>query len=191
MIRRRGAFTLIELLVVITIMMILAGTTTAAIFKVRSIMQTKAAKVDIRTITMALAAYQRELGSYPPDDVIPETGWSADPYGLNEVLVYYLGRKHMVGGNVYGPYIEFKTHRLVDRDGDGFDEYLDPFRNHYEYAENRSNTTPFAANKRNKGSYDIVSPGRDGVLGGSITAADGYLSPGVDAEKDNITNWSK
>jgi prepilin-type N-terminal cleavage/methylation domain-containing protein len=203
MFRKRRGFTLIELLVVTSIIMLLAGTTTVAIFKVRTIMQAKAAKVDIRTMTMALAAYRRELGRYPPDSIDGVPSWTVDPdcapeehcRASNEALVYYLGRKHVKGANVYGPYMDFKQSRLVNRNASdetdvAYVEYLDPFGRYYLYAEN----TPGVG--RNKGSYDIVSPGRDGRLGGTMSAASGYTevtTGGVreQQERDNISNWSK
>ena len=211
--RRGGAFTLIELLMVTSIIMLLAGTMTVAIFKVRSIMQAKAGKVDIRTMTMALAAYRRELGRYPPDSVTGAIAWSVDANftpenhcrDSNEALVYYLGRKHVKGANVYGPYMEFKEARLVNRDkgeeqatktGVLYPEYIDPFGRYYLYAENLSQQKVGGSGVgRNVGSYDIVSPGRDGTLGGTMSAAGGYVEATAGAlrgqQRDNISNWSK
>ncbi len=200
MFQKRRGFTLIELLVVTSIIMILAGTMTIAIFKVRTIMQGKAVKVDIRTMTMALAAYQRELGRYPPDSVAGNGIWSVDAdytnendaRASNEALVYYLGRKHVKGANVYGPYMEFKESRLADRDGNDYEEYLDSFGRYYLYAENKSVQNPNGTGEgRNVGSYDIVSAGRDGRLGGTMSAAKGYEVADVPEQRDNITNWSK
>ncbi|MHC4200546.1 MAG: prepilin-type N-terminal cleavage/methylation domain-containing protein [Planctomycetota bacterium] len=205
MFQTRRGFTLIELLVVTSIIMILAGTMTVAIFKVRTIMQSKAAKVDIRTMTMALAAYQRELGRYPPDSITGDVLWSVDAdfsnendaRASNEALIYYLGRKHVKGANVYGPYMEFKQSRLVNRNagtetGTEYPEYLDPFGRYYLYAENKSVQNPDGTGKgRNKGSYDIVCAGRDGQLGGTMSATEGYVTADVEQEKDNISNWSK
>ncbi len=209
MFQERRGFTLIELLVVTSIIMLLAGTMTVAVFKVRTIMQGKGAKVDIRTMTMALAAYRRELGRYPPDSITGDVLWSVDAdcanendaRASNEALVYYLGRKHPKGANVYGPYMEFKESRLVNRNagtetGVKYVEYLDPFGRYYLYAENRSAQNPDGTGKgRNVGSYDIVSAGRDGTLGGTMSAAEGYVEAGAGVrqaqEKDNISNWSR
>ncbi len=185
----KAGFTLIELLIVLAIVMVLAGLATGTIFALQRKARERAVKIDIQTFTMALAVYHRELGGYPTDD-ITLLGGTADPVrGLNEALVYHLSRK-LKGGD-YGPYMEFQKERLDDKDNDGFDEYYDPFGNLYEYAENESD--PMRPG-RNKGSYDLVSPGRDELLGGIITAADGYVEA-TEAnrtyERDNLSNWSK
>jgi general secretion pathway protein G len=176
--RGSGGFTLIELLVVMGIILILAGIITSTVFAFQRIMREKAASVDIQTFTMGLAAYKRDLGSYPPAD-ITLVGGSAT-HGLNEVLYYYLGRKHLKGANFYGPYVTFKTRRLADVDGDGIKEYQDTFGTYYEYAVNPT------------GGYDIVSPGPDGRLGGTIDAVDGYVPTEDDPfGKDDITKRSE
>jgi len=150
----RGGFTLIELMVVMAIMLILAGLITSTIFVFKRIMQRKGAKVDISTFTMGLAAYKRDLGSYPPVDI------GGAQYSANEVLHYYLGRKHLKGANYYGPYVTFKTRRLRDADGDGLLEYPDPFGGYYEYGL----VTEVATGEVLR--YEIVSPGYDGEMGG-------------------------
>jgi type II secretory pathway pseudopilin PulG len=201
--RRQGAatpgrgprgFTLIELLVVVTIIMVLVGLLSAAIFSVKRSTLVKAAKFDLKTFSMALAQYRRELGRYPPDSGastdIPDApvGWT-DSNAMNEVLVYYLGSKLQRGANYYGPYMEFKKGRLKDTDGDGLHEYQDPFGGIYSYAENASELSEVGMNPRG---YDLVSPGPDGELGGTMDPANGYESPEPieAAEEDNIANFS-
>ena len=61
--------------------------------------------------------------------------------------------------------MELKGARLVDSDGDGFPEYCDPYGNPYVYAENASDRPPGGVNR---GSFDLVSRGPDGQLGGTI-----------------------
>ena len=140
---RPGGFTLIELLVVIGIMLLLAGIISSVVFALRRRIRMQAASCDIKSFTMGLAAYRHDLGSYPPAD-ITLVGGTAE-YGLNEALVYYLGRRIIKGANLYGPYVNFKASRLRDDDGDGFKEYLDPFGTHYLYALNPSGTTTSSA----------------------------------------------
>ena len=163
--RRRGrstgreGFTLIELLVVMAIMMILTGMITSTIFIFKRMMQAKAADADIRTFTMGLAAYKKELGAYPPSDAGSWIG--SDEFRRNELLHYYLGRRHLKGANFYGPYVKFKAKRLRDEDSpkDGYEEYPDPFGGLYEYGlVTDADGVPVR--------YEIVAPGRDGLLGG-------------------------
>lgn len=150
----------------------------------------KPASVDVKILTMALAAYQRELGAYPPDDITGVGG--STEHGMNEALVFYLGRKHVKGYNCYGPYMEFRKAHVTDDDNDGFKEFRDPWGNLFLYAENKSHKTPTGMNPE---SFDLVSPGPDGELGGTISPATGYVPAatpeGKAREKDNITNWGR
>lgn len=176
-----GGFTLIELLVVMGIMMVLAGMITSAVFAFRRITQKKGAGVDIQTFTMGLAAYRKDLGAYPPDDIMEADGTPTAKYGFNEVIYHFLGTRLVKGANLYGPYVTFKTKRLVDEDGDGFMEYLDTFGTHYNYA------------LRPNGEYDIVSPGPDGEFGGTIAVGTGFVpaEPASPHATDNITQRSE
>jgi prepilin-type N-terminal cleavage/methylation domain-containing protein len=184
--RSRG-FTLIELMVVMTIVAILAGLIMATVLGQRDRIRRKAIGVEISNLCSALEAYRKDLKEYPPDAIPGES--QADS---NEALVYWLGRKQKRGLNTYGPYMEFKRSRLTDADGDGFQEYRDTFDNLYLYAENESQT---AKNERdgltnpevgtNPRTFDLVSPGPDGALGGTITTAGGFVAnPAADANSD-------
>jgi prepilin-type N-terminal cleavage/methylation domain-containing protein len=187
--RRSTGFTLVELLVVLSIIVLLAGIVSGAALTFRRIMQNKAAAWDIKTFSIALAAYKLDFGRYPPDDFIPDTASTAwDPkFGMNEVLYYYLGLRHQKGLNMCGPYGKFREKRLVDEDGDGFKEYLDPYGGLYYYAENASD--PIRPGKH-KDSYDIVSPGLDGMLGAEdvMTTEGGYEPTEDPFEEDNVSN---
>ena len=90
-----------------------------------------AAAVDKTVFAMGLAGYQRDLGAYPPDDITSVGGSAED--GANEVINYYLGRRHSLGANFYGPYVVFDKKRLADTDEDGFPEYRDPWKFPAEY----------------------------------------------------------
>ncbi len=141
---------------------------------------------DVQTFRISLDAYYRDLGAYPPDDV--ESVGGATEYGTNEVIHYYLGRKHLVNENFYGPYASFKESRLTDEDQDGFPEYRDPRGCLYLYV--RREDWPQGGASRG---YDLVNAGPDGILGGRMVPGKGYVpatSPeGKAAEADNITNW--
>ncbi|MHC4504602.1 MAG: prepilin-type N-terminal cleavage/methylation domain-containing protein [Planctomycetota bacterium] len=187
---RRGAFTLLEVLVVIVIIAILAGICFGVIQAIRARAMRGGTRAEIDALSSALEVYRLQLGSYPSDDITRVGGSPAN--GPSEVLVYYLHRRLPKGANRYGPYMKFKAAKLVDSDGDGFPEYCDPYGNPYVYAENASDRPPGGVNP---GSFDIVSRGPDGVLGGTISPATGYVpatSPaGKAQEKDNITNWGR
>ena len=107
---------------------------------------------------------------------------------MNEVLVYYLTRPQTTAkGVLVNPFMGLGPGRLIDADGDGFMEFLDPWGGLYLYAENASHKKPTGMNPA---SFDLVSPGPDGVLGGTITPASGYVPAttpgGITAGADDI-----
>lgn len=67
MTRRRMGFTLVELLVVITIIGILAGLVTVAVFAARRTARNAAINLEIKEFDRGLNAYKEKYGSYPPD----------------------------------------------------------------------------------------------------------------------------
>ncbi|MHC4253392.1 MAG: prepilin-type N-terminal cleavage/methylation domain-containing protein [Planctomycetota bacterium] len=188
--RRGHAFTLLELLVAMAILLILAGVVfgVARAFHLRSL--ERITREDIGALEMGLAQYRRDWGAYPPDDIAAAGG--AAPNAMNEALVHFLCRRIIRSASTYGPYADIGKGRFADSDTDGFLELRDPYGNLYEYAENASHSTPTGANPR---SYDIVSPGHDGALGGTISPATGYVPAATPAakalEEDNVTSWGK
>jgi type II secretory pathway pseudopilin PulG len=186
--RRGNAFTLIELIVVMSIIMILAGLIFGVVRAVYLRSLANATRMDIKAMEIGLAQYRKDWGAYPPDDIAVAGGTA--PNEMNEALVYFLNRKIIKNASTYGPYSEFRESRLVDSEPDGFPELRDPYGNLYQYAENASHATSTGANPK---SYDIVSPGHDGLLGGTISPATGYVPAttpaGKAAEADNITSW--
>lgn len=190
--RTGDAFTLIELIVVMSILMILAGLIFAVARAVylRSLAATT--RADITALKIGLVQYRRDWGAYPPDDIAVAAVGGSAPNEMNEALVHFLCRRIVRGASTYGPYVEIGEGRFDDSDGDPFPELRDPYGNLYQYAENASHATPTGVNQR---SYDIVSPGHDGALGGTISPATGYVpattAEGKAAEADNITNWGK
>ncbi len=145
------------------------------------------AQRDLAELSTAITRYREDLGAYPPDD-ITLAGGSAEN-GMSEVLVHYLARSHQKDGCVYGPYVHIAKDQLADRHDDDFPEYNDPWGNLYLYAENASHEKPTGMNPK---SFDLVSPGPDGELGGTISPATGYVpatsNEGKAQEKDNVTN---
>jgi prepilin-type N-terminal cleavage/methylation domain-containing protein len=181
--RRSTGFTLLELAVAVAILAILGALSAAVV--VDQIRKTEMARtrMEIGSIGSVAELYRGALGAYPPDTVPGEP-----EAGSNEALVYWLTREHRRGMNTYGPYLGAKQVLLADTDGDGFPEYRDPFGNLYLYAENASQT---AKNERegvanpevgaNPRGFDVVSAGRDGLLGGTISPETGFVE---DAAKD-------
>ncbi|MHC5053676.1 MAG: type II secretion system protein [Planctomycetota bacterium] len=188
--RKGNAFTLLELLVAMAILLILAGIVFGVARAVYLRTLEGGTQADIKALELGLAAYRKHFGAYPPDDVTLVGGSAAN--GMNEAMVYHLCRKLVRGVNTYGPLAAIKDGRFEDSDGDGFRELRDPYGNLYGYGENASHPTPTGANPR---SYDIVSPGHDGALGGTISPATGYVPAATPAakalEEDNVTSWGK
>ncbi|MHC4253393.1 MAG: hypothetical protein ACYS9X_30110 [Planctomycetota bacterium] len=183
--RSRRGISVSEVLGLAFVLAIIVGLVTTCLFGSRKLPR-RAAGVDIMTFAMGLAAYHRDFGAYPPDDMTAIGGSAED--GANEVIFCYLGRKHRVGESFYGPYVTFKPRQLTDEDSDGFQEYRDPWGGVYVYAQR----TPAPGEKPPR-FFDIASPGPDGGLGGRMVPGKGYVpatSPaGKAAEADNVTNW--
>lgn len=187
-IRRAAAFTLLELLIVAAIILVLTTIVAAALLSVGG--ARKVAMAEIKSLSMAIEAYRHELGAYPTDDAVALGG--TPEHRMSEALVHHLGRRITKGANSYGPYMLFREKRLTNADTDGFPEYPDPWGRPYLYAENASEPTRPGMNPA---SYDLVSAGLDGELGGAISPATGYVPAstpeGKECEKDNVTNWGK
>jgi prepilin-type N-terminal cleavage/methylation domain-containing protein len=187
----RRAFTLIELVVVMAILLVLAGLifAVARAFYLRGL--EAGTRADIKSLEMGLTQYRKDWGAYPPDDIAVAGGTA--PNEMNEALVHFLCRKIIRPASTYGPYAEIGEGRFGDSEPDGFRELRDPYGNLYQYAENASHSG--AVTGANPRSYDIVSPGYDGELGGTISPATGYVAAttpeGKAAEADNITSWGK
>jgi len=145
------------------------------------------ARADIKCFTVGLAAYRRDVGAYPPDD-ITAIGGSAE-YGMSEALVHYLGKRLSKGSDFYGPYVHFKTRQLTDKDADGFQEYRDPWGGPWLYARRTPSSGTPDGETPPRG-YDLASPGRDGDLGGRMVPGKGYgpatTPEGKAAEADNV-----
>lgn len=204
--RSRGGFTLIELLVVVAIISILATLGVGAALRVRKNVKMKTVRLEITSIEMALAAYKKEFRRYPPDRFPSETATALSAMDggdedYSETLVYYLGSTLEVTQEfgiltTKGPYIEFKGN-LLDNDGDGLKGIENPYGGWIMYAENASSNigkeeSEFVGKKPK--SFDIVSSGPDGILGGSLEVVEDdlvYTPDNSEHAEDDITNWSK
>lgn len=145
------------------------------------------AAVELAAIGRALMTFREEVGAFPPDDIALRGGWPTFDEG--ETLAYHLGRRFMIKtGQSFGPYMYMAAERLSDVDGDGFEEFPDPWGGAYVYVLRKP-----APGENPPRFFDIASPGPDGVLGGVMVPGTGYVPAttpaGKAAEADNITNW--
>jgi hypothetical protein len=177
-------------IVLYVLALLLLGLVVGVIRSARRRATAAATALELAQVTAALKLYWADHSAYPPDD-ITLVGGSAR-YGTNEVLVHYLARELKVKGRIRPPYLSISGERLADEDFDGFQEYRGLLGNLYRYAENASHEKPTGKNPK---TYDLVNPGPDGELGGTILPATGYvpaITPkGKAREKDNVTSWSR
>ena len=169
--------TLIELLVVMFIMAILMAFIATVLINIGSTPRKKKALADIAKLSMALAEYKMHFGDYPPDtgyglDMTGATGArpvyensagvnvpTYDPGGLWRYLCKRV--KDPKTGRLVGPFLEeWPQTQLMPYNDDlaGASRYLiDPWGNPYGFIGNRKRVL------HSPGSFDIFSPGPDGV----------------------------
>jgi hypothetical protein len=90
-------------------------------------------------------------------------------------------------------FVRFRGKRLPAGKRGASPEYVDPFDPRViivKYPQYSSLTKPTGMNPK---SFDLVSPGPDGELGGTISPGTGYVPAttrrGKARQKDNVTNW--
>ncbi|MBS3764193.1 MAG: type II secretion system protein, partial [Planctomycetes bacterium] len=173
--RRRAhrAFTLVEMLVVIAVIGILAAMLMPAIHAARVAAKKGATKTEIRGLETAFVAYERDWNAYPPNNNFDGDA-TVDANDSEEAIVYYLGTTFRVsasGSEVSATknadaYFNFQADRLLDSDGDGNEEYRDPFRedrtvNCFRF-DNNDDEGSWDASNINSNTVDIWSAGYDG-----------------------------
>ena len=153
---KRGGFTLIELLVVIAIISILAGLLLGVVMTAPDRARRAVAGTQLKGLEVAIRQYDFDFGQYPPDTAAAARGEIDAGLDLSsECLVEFLGtayrrRPNPAKGEVQssrncGPYFEFPEDSLVDRDGDGRLEFVDPWGRPYEYDNVRDDPAGYTA----------------------------------------------
>jgi prepilin-type N-terminal cleavage/methylation domain-containing protein len=190
-----GGFTLIELLVVISIISILAGLVVATLPRIIQSSKIVTTQGMLAGIQQALASYRQTHAAFPPDRH-PLLDRSS------ECLVYYLSGPTIVYGPGAPPptypwthslfrdgssagtgrragfcYYSFDRDRLVDRDGDGAPELIDPWMTTVLY-----NAGPFADGPFNQHGAAVHNPGQADLL---AAGPDRRLGT-----QDDIANWN-
>lgn len=172
---KKEGFTILEMMAVIAIIAILAGILIPAVTTVRKNANKVKAKALISHLVTAIESYKSDAGFYPADHISVNLA--------SEALYIYLTNRFYdsVANEYYGPYIEPKTDWVGDSDGDGNSEFVDPWENPYEY---EADTDALAATRppfHNVYTFDIYSPGPDGVTGAGFAAGN---------QPDDINNWN-
>ncbi len=236
--RRRG-FTLVEMLVVVVIITILAAILVPAIFYAQRSARNARIATEIATMKQGFEAYNVKFQEYPPnfDDATKVTnhlrfcfgrrsGSDVTPTGLDaaEALVFWLrgyrsDQSLPVGGDAATAkdvtnrvsFFEFDRSRLVDSDGDGYQEYVAPYCQNVPYvffsSKNYSGASFGTAGAstgvvrpylRDGGSeyvepntFQIVAAGQDGKFGSGSSTGQFPGGTNYSAEDgDNIATFS-
>jgi type II secretory pathway pseudopilin PulG len=144
-----------EILMVIVIISILAAFLLPAVVNSHRQAKVAACKSEVKSLGMAIDAFQSDFGEYPPTDFAFNTatgqfdGPAYGDYAYSEALVQCLGNKftrgvgdsdtrginRIIGGAPVnsGPYFEMKVKQLTDLDFDGYPELADEWGNPYIY----------------------------------------------------------
>lgn len=175
----RNGFTLIEMLAVLTIIAIVSGLFVAV--GGPALVRAKKGKAQALISAMEIAAsmYKAERGSWPPYDYIEDDTTGHTVATGAECLYFYLGRQLTIGGQKYGPYMDFREQDLSDLGGGRY-KVIDPWGEDYSYYANNDNDPTTTPPYHNKNSIDIFSKGPDKTTGAGASA-------GTDA--DDVNNW--
>ncbi len=177
--RSHRAFTLVELLVVIGIIALLMGLLLPVIAAVLNKSKRAIATQNCRSIEMALEAYRADFDAYPPDYFPSSNG--------SEVLFYHLCRIHrpqvktsdgrvIDGESRRGTYLDPQKFTLAEGTG-GRPKLVSPYGGEYSY----SMQVDSDGQKRR---YILIDPGADKILGGQLSATQGFVSANADQNRD-------
>lgn len=177
--RSPRAFTLVELLIVVGIIGLLIGLLLPVIRAALQKTKRAAAQNTYQMISMALEQYRADFDAYPPDNVPSGNG--------SEVLFHYLCR-------VMRPQVTTPDGRVIDAEH-RLGSYLDPQK--FEISKGASGSpkllSPYGGDYSyslqidsdgQKRRYILIDPGADKLLGGQLTAKEGFVNAHGDANRD-------
>jgi hypothetical protein len=124
----------------------------------------------VELIAIALERYYADFRAYPPED--PRSSDSS------ELLVKLLLEPVVANGREYGPYILMSPSQISDANGDGNPELFSSYGGKYFYG------------LKDDGSFVIVDPGKDRLLGGSFSKQHGFVSDSRDVNGDGVSDHS-
>ena len=156
---KKRAFTILELVIVVGIVAILISLLFPALKAHFEGARINEAKAQLLVLKAALAQYQREFGDYPPSSGY---GNSSDNAG-NEIMLACLRPRLRI--RPFTKEIKEKegiiARWLGDTDGDGWPEFLDPWKNPWIYFH-PSDYSRGAVYYTRKGKRITVEPARKG-----------------------------
>ncbi len=178
--RAHSGFTIVELLVVISIILFLLAMMAGVFLRTTKMAKAKAANALIQKVAIALARYQAEWRTLPPDNGygLPQNGGIVGGKVLYDAgtLWRYLGCELTVNGQTYGPYTQFNANELVAfTDANGAPAYLvvDPWKNPIGYVGDPDRVV------HNRDTFDLFSAGPDGKTA---------CNDGIDNDGDGATD---
>lgn len=190
----RQGFTLLEILVVIGVIAILAGMLLPAMHLVRERAKKAKTKALIGNISVAVKAYESDWGAWPQITgmaMCSNTPSAANRLVASKVLFFLLSTDFHAGTAVStptgasvgtitpsmtaGPYLELAE---GDYDLSGVERnIIDAWGNNLAYNADTDYNSGSTPPNNNKSSFDIWSPGADGVTSNSSE------------KEDDINNW--
>ena len=178
--RSRAGFTLIEMLTVIAIILFLLAMMSGVFLRTTKMAKVKAANALLQKVGIALARYQAELRTLPPDSGygLAQNGGIVSGKVLYDAttLWKYLGRELTYNGQTYGPYTQFTENDLIpatDALGNRAFIVVDPWRNPVGFVGDPRRVI------HNRDTFDLFSAGPDGKTA---------CNDGIDNDGDGSTD---
>jgi type II secretory pathway pseudopilin PulG len=156
---------------VIGIITLLMGMLISGVIIGKRTAEDRAARIQLQTMSMTAMKYAGEWGEFPPFDPAVNT---SNRKGA-ELLHFYLCKKHALGERFLGPY--FDTNESNLHSGPNLDlALISPLHSFYTFG--------FEGKGDHRVQWVIVDPGRDKLLGGIMSAENGFVPDNSDANGD-------